>query len=367
MIDHIYLTVLKFRMNWCVVILWVSLASCVDQIELALENKDQNLAINGFITNLPEPYFVFVRNAGNYGASIQEETPIAGAFVQIISSSGDRVNLEETGNGVYQSNPATFVGRIGNSYLLNVILPDGRQYVSESEELLPVPPISDLRYNFYEDPYLTAEDDIAIQKKIDILVTTRVPGDPDNVFFKWDVRGEYEFRENEALTDIFAYTGVGPVLYTCFIPDNIRLGDIAVFNGNQIRGTVLKEETIKTINVDYKFAFNYCVHVRQFSLTKNAFTYWNRVAKTLNRNGQLLEESIGTLKGNISNLDVPSESVAGYFYASASTEKRMFVPRDSVGRPVSSCILVDPAFAEACMDCLIIENSTRERPAYWPF
>lgn len=129
----------------------------------------------------------------------------------------------------------------------------------------------------------------------------------------------------------------------------------------------MREKVIKTINVDYKFAFNYCVHVRQSSLTKNAFVYWNRVGKTLNLNGQLLEESIGTLKGNISNFDDPSESVAGYFYASAVTTKRMFVPRDSVGRPVSSCILIDPAFTEPCMDCLIIENSTRERPSYWPF
>lgn len=184
------LTGLKFCIKWCLIILGTSLVSCLDQIELDLENKDQNLAINGLITNLPEPYFVFIRKAGTYGESIQEEIPVTGAFVQIVSSNGNLVALEEAGNGVYQSNPATFVGQIGIRYQLNVIMPDGRHYVSESEELHAVPPISDLKYNFYEDPYLTAADDISIQKKIDVLVATRVPDNLDNVFFKWDVKGE---------------------------------------------------------------------------------------------------------------------------------------------------------------------------------
>ncbi len=353
--------------RWSLVMLCAVLVSCVDQIELDLQKVNQNLAINGHITNLPEPNLVFIRYAGNYGESIQEEVPVNGASVDIISSNGLSANLEEIKAGIYQTNPSSFVGKIGNSYQLNVVLPDGSHYISEPEELLPIPPIFELDYNFYEEPYLTALENISYQKKIDILLKTQVPNNPENVFFKWEVKGEYEFRESEALTDIFAYTGVGPVLYTCYIPHNIRLGDIAVFNGDPVKGKLLSDEVIKTIDVDYKFAFNYCVHVKQSSLSESAYTYWNQVGKTLERNGLILGESVGALNGNISNVNDSSDKVAGYFYASAITTKRMFVPRDSVGRPVSNCVLIDSAFVEACMDCLTIKHSTRERPSYWPF
>ncbi len=351
----------------CSVLFWTGFVSCVDQIDLDLKNVDQNLAINGLITDLPEPYFVFVRYAGNYGESIQEEIPVIGASVQIISSNGTLTNLQEIKPGIYQTNPANFIGQVGDKYKLNVILPDGRHYDSETEELIPVPPILDLDYNFYEQSYLTENENISYQKKIDVLLTTQVPDNAKNVFFKWDVMGEYEFRENEALTDIFAYTGVGPILYTCYIPDNIRLGDIVVFNGEALMGKPLIEKVVKSIDVDYKFAFNYCVHVQQSSLTKKAYNYWSQVNKTLNRSGLLFEESVGKLKGNISNVDAPFESVSGYFYASAISSKRMFVPRDSVGPPVPKCILVDSAFVETCMDCLTIKHSTRQRPTYWPY
>jgi hypothetical protein len=353
--------------KWFFLLLLVGLVSCVDQIELDLQKENQNLAINGFITNFPDPYLVFIRYAGNYGESVQEENPVTGAQVQIISSNGSLANLEEIRSGVYETNPSNFVGQVGNRYHLAVVLPDGSHYISEPEELLPVPPIFDLNYKYYEEQVINAAENISFQKRIDILLNTHIPANPENVFFKWDVKGEYEFRESEALTDIFAYTGVGPVLYTCYIPHNIRLGDVTVFDGGSIQGKLLRDEVIKTIDVDYKFAFNYCVHVKQSSLTKEAFSYWNKVEKTLNRNGLLLEESVGKLNGNISNVDDPSEQVSGYFYASAIQSNRMFIPRDSVGRPVSNCILVDSAFVEACMDCLTIHHSTRERPSYWPF
>ena len=339
---------------------------CIDLIDLELDEMDQQLSINGFITNQPEVYTVTIKRTGKFSDHKFAEDPVSGARIEILTKGGVSTLLSENSPGVYETNPGDFVGTVGQSYRLMVQLPNGKKYSSTYEELLPAPPIANLDFNFLEESYLNESDNITSFKKVDILVNTQIPSNPNNVFFKWDVSGEYEFREIEALTDIFAYTGVGPAQFTCFIPDEIRLGEVMVFDGSNMAGKLLRQEVIKSIKVDYKFAFNYCVHVKQYSLTRTAYDFWNKASKILNRDNSVFSESVGTFQGNMSNEDNPDEVVHGLFYASAVSPARMFVHRDSVDRPVSNCVVTDTAFSAACMDCLEIDNSTRLRPPYWP-
>ncbi len=344
----------------------ITSTACIDRIDLELDSGATRLAINGHITNRIEPYLITIVQQGSYGKVIKQQRPISNAEVIVESASGGRTNLQETSPGNYLSDSTKFTGVVGEHYRLRVFLSDGRSYLSAFEPLLPVPPITNLDYFFYEEQYLNESEIISSQKRIDVLVSTPVPLNGNNVFFSWEVRGEYEFRELEALTDIFAYTGVGPTMFTCFVQDNIRLGEIVVHDASTSRGAFLNRLPIKTVDVDYKFAFNYCVHVDQLSLSEPAYRYWQAASQTLDRNGTILEEAIGKLRGNITSVNNAEEKVHGYFYASAISMARLFVPRDSVDRPVSSCIIPDPAFEEVCKECVEIEQSTRKRPAYWP-
>ncbi len=339
---------------------------CVDSIELQFANTDRQIVINGRITDLPGPYTVTITESGSFEVDVQEEKPISGAEVLVWSGQGQTYFFAEEAPGIYRSDSTRLLGRVGENYTLVATLPDGRSYRSTSEKMMPVFPILDVGYNFYEQTFLNETENISVQKMIDVLVTTRVASTPENAFVGWQVKGEFEFREIEALTDIFAFTGVGPEMFTCYIDDDIRLGDIRIHDGTSSLGSLLKNVPVKTIEVDWKFAFTYCAHITQYSLTENAYHYWSAVSELLDRGGTLLDNRPGQLQGNLSNENNANERVSGYFYVTAMRQTRLFVPRDSVGRPVPSCLLPDPEFEIPCKECVEIENSTRKRPDYWP-
>ena len=69
---------------------------------------------------------------------------------------------------------------------------------------------------------------------------------------------------------------------------------------------------------------------------------------------------------NIKNVNDLSEKVYGYFYASSIVSDKLFIGGDSIRAPVSPCIVIDPVYSEACMECLSLPKSTRRIPSYWP-
>ncbi len=338
--------------------------SCIETIDLAdRSNTEQYITINGQITSLNEPYVVTIAKSGTFNEYIEK---ISDADVKIIGSNGYIYQLEPTEAGRYETDQNQPPGIVGNTYFLMVTLNNGDIYQSAIEELLPVSPIEDITFEYVKEKELNEELNIVDRKRVKISVTNGIRDNSEITYYKWNVTGEYEFRESEALTDIFMFTNVGPVLLTCFVDDPIRLGEVYVFNTEEALGHEKFKQEIKSIDVDYKFAFNYCVHVQQESLSCEAYQFWTNVQEVTEREGGLFENTPGNITGNISNIDDPEEIVLGYFYASAVTEKKIFISADLVGNPVSPCYVIDDDFEAECMECLEIPNSRRGLPSYWP-
>jgi hypothetical protein len=269
-------------------------------------------------------------------------------------------------NGRYESGENEPPGVIGAGYFLVVTLQNGEIYQSSMEQIHSISPIEEVTFEYVKEPELNELLNIVDKKRVKISVLNNMHVNPAELFYKWDVTGEYEFRESEALTDIYKFTNVGPVLLTCFVEDLIHLGEVHVFDATDLIGQSQFSREIKSIDVDYKFAFNYCVHVRQQSLTQEAYQFWDKVEGAINMDGGLFEKTPGNIIGNIHNVNDPNEKVLGYFYASAVVEKKLFISPDDVGNPVSPCYVIDDDFTAECMECLEIENSRRGIPEYWP-
>ncbi len=346
------------------VIVLGTICGCVDTIDLPGGVDISYVVINGQITNERKPYIITVSQSATNGELSEQK--ITGALVSIKSTDGAVEVLTEYQRGSYRTDSTQFIGIIGNSYVVEVVLDDGRIYQSSPEKLLPVPPIQKLDFDFVKEAELNEIDNIVFRKRVKIKINTVIPDNPENVYFKWDVTGEYEFKESEALTDIFATTGVGTFLFTCFVQDPVGIGDISIFDGSNAASAQLQSQQIKSIEVDYKFTFNYCVHVKQQSLTQGAYEFWRSVKESTERSGELFERNPGQITGNIRNVSNSSEKVLGYFYASAVVNDKLFISPDSVEKPVSPCLVIDPDFESACMDCLELARSTREVPSYWP-
>tara|TARA_X000001036_G_scaffold275522_1_gene255841 strand:- start:662 stop:1726 length:1065 start_codon:yes stop_codon:yes gene_type:complete len=340
-----------------------SITSCLDQIQFDGVKKESFLVVDAHISDQPGPYTVYLSRSGF------DDTPgenISDAEINILTDDSERFYFEEIANGTYQSDSVDLIGQIGREYILEIKLSDGSFYKSDSEKLLPVPPIEKIDYDLSIISFLNEVENIKDQKKVNITVSMLIPENIDNRYFKWDVSGEYEFREIEGLTDIYIETGIGTVLYRCYIQDHLRKGEISIFDGSKYGGELLNHKEIKSIDLSFKFAFQYCVNVKQSSLTRGAFEYWRAIKESRERSGSLFEKIPSSVPGNIKNVNDLSEKVYGYFYASSFVSDRLFIGGDSIRAPISPCIVIDPAYSTACMDCLSLPKSTRKIPSYWP-
>lgn len=344
-------------------LVWVYVGACVDPIELAGDSQERFVVINGHISDQPGPYRVSVRKSAT--PKLLEEG-VSGAEVRMLTGSGQITSLSEILPGIYETDSSEIVGKVGESYHIEVVLPDGKVYTSIAEEMQPKRPIGELSFKFVREEVLNEISNIVLEKRIRVSITNPVPANTQDLFYKWEVSGEYEFRETNALSDIFATTGAGPLMFTCFLPEPLAFGDIYVLDGKGLAGMQQFTEEIKVIPVNYKFAFNYCVHVKQLSINEGAFNFWNQVQKLSERNGLFQASSAGSIQGNISNVNDPAERVLGYFYTASISSERMFVSPDSVANPFSPCFLIDPVFASACEECLELKGSFRGAPDYWP-
>lgn len=337
--------------------------ACVDTIEIKSNLEERFLVINGKITNQAGPYVVTVRRSGT-AQSIEEN--ISGAEVSLISGTGQTASLLEESPGVYVSDSSDIQGKIGESYRVEVVLSNGKVYQSAEEEMQDTLALGELSYKFVREETLNELNNIVLKKRIKVSVENPIPENTENLFYKWEVSGEYEFRETDALSDIFATTGAGPLMFTCFVPEALNFGDLYLLDGRGLGGKEGFKQEIKTIPVSFKFAYNYCVHVNQLSLSEGAYRFWNQVQTLSEREGLFQASAAGEIKGNMKNADDPEEKVLGYFYTAAINAKKIFVSPDSVANPFSPCFLIDPAFVGACDECLVIRGSYRGAPDYWP-
>jgi hypothetical protein len=74
----------------------------------------------------------------------------------------------------------------------------------------------------------------------------------------------------------------------------------------------------------YIFRIKYSLLVQQFALSEQAYSYWENIRLSNETQGALADVQPGAIIGNIFGVTDPSETVLGYFDASAISEKRVF-------------------------------------------
>ncbi|MDN5217207.1 DUF4249 domain-containing protein [Fulvivirgaceae bacterium BMA12] len=337
------------------------LTGCIDKIPLDTEGMVDLLVIEGSINNQPGPYTITIKRSGDFSEDqLAIPDPVTGAQVRIVASTGESSAMSEIDPGIYQTDDLNFRGEIGKSYHMEATLADGKTYRSLAEELLPVPPIEQVNFGTIKQEVLGDNNVISEEDFIRFSVDTRIPDDGKRHYLKWNFTGEYVFSE---IGD--PSVPLKPVR-RCYVPDNIDLNKIVIFSGGDgARKELTKELLVK--DLDNKFLITYCFHLFQQSLTPGAYAFWEKVEALVNRSGSLFEVPPGRIDGNIINPDEPDEEVLGYFYATAVDDVRFFVQRRDIEDVVifNNCNNADPELLALCLNCLLVTNSTLEKPPYW--
>ena len=131
-----------------ILVVIVFLSSCEEYFRPDIDVASPMYVFDGLMTDQPGPYRVKIMKTFGYDGKTENVT---NAKVRIECSDGSTYRLTCDTSGCYLTDSATCVGKVGKSYKLIAVFPDGQQFESTSEEMLPCPDIDEVNGFYYEN------------------------------------------------------------------------------------------------------------------------------------------------------------------------------------------------------------------------
>lgn len=369
-------------MNLCrliTILLPLLLTTCIDPFDIGdVVNGQPRLVVDGLLTNQTKSHQVRITYSSPTLETFEDEA-VRGAQVFIEDEDGNRVDLLEIDEGLYQT-PDDYAGTVGKSYVLHVRTAENVSYRSLPEMMRPVADINAISAQLESRKYLTTIGVLLDEWGMQFYVSTGT-GLPEPNFYRWDWEETYEFTAplvREMQLNV-------PRCFQSGRPfRQLLIGSSQDLTQDRIERQPLTFVSKRT----YKLQQRYSLLVEQYSLTERAFNFWSDIEEQRNSDGSLFDPPPSQIIGNMIREDDPNEIVLGYFQVSAVTEKRFFITRAEVprepGGPVGgfgSCVEPveevpggvpsrgddnpPPEPPEFCYDCTLIRGTTTERPSFW--
>ncbi len=311
---------MKRHLKWFLLILIIGAInySCIEEIELPIRVEHPKLVVDGLITNEQGPYIVRLSFTGKYQNSLSTPSNLAlnGAKVVISDDRGRKTELKQDvlELGTYRTIDPNFLGTIGYSYKLDVTLPTGEKYSTKPERMNAVSPILNLTYE------LKKVGNVSTTDAYQVFLDTKDPGQEKN-FYRWSAFGYSRWESTGALCSAFGPT----ICYQfCWVPTDypqVILYSDASINGNFIKKVPVFLSPIRTVG-------NHFIEVTQYSLSKDAYTFWSLYEEQRQRVGTIFDPQPAPIEGNLVNGSDGTDIALGYFNVSAISKKKLTIPID---------------------------------------
>jgi len=355
------------RVLCLLLLLMTLLTACVDPLDLRLGESVDVVVVDGALTNLNEPQFVWLRRAksinGRFGT-----LPLKGATVEILVDSLQRFRMREIEPGKYQA-PDGFVGQVGRRYQLEFRLEDGTTYRSRPEVLPEAPPISKMTVRFNPESFGPTERN-GYRSAHEVQIDTQDPAGQRN-FYRWDwalyekqdwcktcyqgVYAVYKILPRQYLFNRYYVSGT-ELYENCFSPEydpnsqtppppngdfyydyrcrtecwaiirnhELNLFDDAFTDGGRIEARRVGQLPFFT----YSLAM-----IRQVALTQRAYQFFRDVEAQSENTGGVADTPPAAPIGNVLNVNKPEEIVVGYFAATGVTQRTYWLDRRDTSGP----------------------------------
>ena len=257
------------------------------------------------------------------------------------TENGLMVELSEE-NGIYLP-PIDFVVSVGEIWELNIVLPDGKRYISQSEKVLKPVTFSNLKVAY--DPELTFKEDLdRFVPGHSISIDLNDPADEQN-YYLWKYRSfekllicetcenqifrdgkciDVENDPNEGLENL------GEADYYCEGDCwRIRYNEsIELFSDEFTQGGFVG--SLPVGDIPLYTTENIVLELQQISLTESMYDYYKILNDIVDNNSGLNAPPPAALVGNIFNPEDEEEYVLGRFTAASSTTMSIFIERESI-------------------------------------
>jgi hypothetical protein len=240
----------------------------------------------------------------------------SGAIVLLYDDANGSYNMAETSPGTYTSQQNTLDP--SRKYMLRIITKDQREYSSAWVQAKLCPAI----------------DSIGWKQKDDGVQVYANTHDPQNktTYYSWDYTETWQYTARYLSTLVYdpftnslnARDLVNDNIRTCWISGNSTTIILASTERLTEDNVFEKPLTLVPYSTN-KLSVKYSIMVRQYALSKDAYTYLDLMRKNTEQLGSIFDAQPSELIGNIHQSHDSSEIVVGFFYATSVQQKRMFL------------------------------------------
>ncbi len=334
---------IKFT-NIIVLFLLMFMFSCEEEFKPEINSSSESLiVVDGMINNLPGPYTVKL----SLSSKIEnpEYIPLSGFTIFILDDLGQSTNLAENYAGNYVTTDPNFIGIPGRSYKISIFSPDGKKHESSFEKLREPTGIASIDHKV---EYTPGEDLIYDIAGYRFYVSTELAPSDTN-YYLWQLISTYKYTADFNI--YWMYDGSlnriynSDTLKTCYKTDIIP--EFFLLNTENINPPVVSNFPLHYVTTETRELMeHYSLLVRQYSMSKSAYTFW-KIIKDQNTNlGNLYSKQPFQVRGNVHNSENPDEIVLGHFMVAGITEKRIFVdkPKPPVKMRFPACELHEDTY-----------------------
>ena len=291
--------------------------SCVEPIELATDDFESILVVEGIITDEEKNQIIHLSRS--YRLEENGPAPVSQAQVSVENSNGEAFEFRETSPGVYES-VNKFNVEYGVNYTLQITTSNGAYNstpVSTNSGTM-ISDVSSERNTFKDEEGIaitvsnSSQEDVNNYYKFEYEETYRIQS-PYVTFFKFliDEENELQLIPKEEEQQI------------CYVTEKSQ--DIILSNTTGLSENRIDDFLIRFINDnDFQLSYRYSILVKQLKISAEAYSYYNVLQNLSETENIFSQYQPGFLSGNISAEDENDERVIGFFTTAAVDEQRHF-------------------------------------------
>ncbi|MCK7555015.1 DUF4249 domain-containing protein [Chitinophaga sedimenti] len=209
-------------------------------------------------------------------------------------------------------------------YRVHIRTSDGKEYASAFVNVHTNPPIDSVTWRW--EP----------AEGVKVFVHTHDPAN-NTRYYRW----QYEETWEHDVYYISAMKYVTPPPRVIERPANETLpircwqyensSSIIIHSTARLQNDIVKDKQLLTVpNGSWKMGVKYTVLVKQFTMDKQAFDYWQMMKRNTESLGSIFDPQPSESRGNITCLTNPSEPVIGWVSAGSVQEQRIWISRSQL-------------------------------------
>ncbi|HEX8460918.1 MAG TPA: DUF4249 domain-containing protein [Segetibacter sp.] len=306
------------------VLITIALAElrCKERFDAPVNTNDVSVLVIEGVLNAAGSTNILLSRTTDLGVA-NKPKPELKALVTVESDANASYVLNETANGIYTA--AQLPINALAKYRLRIKTADSKEYLSGYVAVNTSPPIDNIGWE-------------RANGGVQINVST---SDPKNNtrYYRWETEETWQFYNNiRASIKIVSTTVAGAKQFTVqdIDPANYPYNNICwkseksksimLATTTSLAQDVVSKSLLRFIpQANEKISVRYSILVKQYALSKEAYTYWNNLRKNVEDLGTLYSLQPSETVGNIVCTTNADEAVIGFFEVCNTTEKRLFI------------------------------------------